>query len=171
MHLTLERLPTGIGEMLIVNDEQGRLRAVDWTDYESRMLRLLRLHYAERGYTLSNATSASDNRRKLADYFDGDLSAIDSLAVATGGTPFQRSVWKALRDIPAGKTITYGMLAIQIGRDNAVRAVGHANGSNPIGVVVPCHRVIGANASLTGYGGGLERKKWLLEHEGALTPA
>ena len=173
LDLTLERLPTAIGELLIVNDATGRLRAVDWTDYEPRMLRLLRLHYGGRGHTLTDAaltdaTAASANRRRLADYFDGDLNAIDSLDVATGGTEFQRSVWRALRSIPVGKTISYGTLASQIGRNNAVRAVGHANGSNPIGIVVPCHRVIGANASLTGYGGGLERKRWLLEHEGTL---
>jgi methylated-DNA-[protein]-cysteine S-methyltransferase len=169
LNLTLERLPTAIGELLIVNDAHQRLRAVDWSDYEPRMLRLLRLHYGKHGYTLSDATSVSDNCRRLADYFDGDLGAIDALPTATGGTPFQRSVWQALRTIPAGRTVSYGTLASQIGRGNAVRAVGHANGSNPVGIVVPCHRVIGADASLTGYGGGIERKRWLLEHEGAPT--
>ena len=88
------------------------------------------------------------------------------------GTPFQRAVWAALRRIPAGETLSYGQLAAQIGKPKAVRAVGLANGSNPVGVVVPCHRVIGADGSLTGYGGGLPRKLWLLEHEGArLAPA
>jgi methylated-DNA-[protein]-cysteine S-methyltransferase len=98
-------------------------------------------------------------------YFDGDLHAIDALPVATEGTVFQKSVWQALRTIPTGKTMSYGELAVKIGKPAAVRAVGLANGSNPIGVVVPCHRVIGANGSLTGYGGGLERKRWLLDHE------
>jgi methylated-DNA-[protein]-cysteine S-methyltransferase len=96
----------------------------------------------------------------------GDLLAIDRVPVRTGGTAFQREVWAALRTIPAGKTISYGMLAARLNRSKAVRAVGAANGANPVGVVVPCHRVIGADASLTGYGGGLERKRWLLEHEG-----
>src|ERR1700736_2299279 len=107
-------------------------------------------------------------RRALA----GDLSAIDKVPVKTGGTAFQREVWAALRTIPAGKTVSYGALAAQLERPKAVRAVGLATGANPVGVVVPCHRVIGANASLTGYGGGLQRKRWLLEHEGVvLKPA
>jgi len=81
------------------------------------------------------------------------------------GTPFQRAVWTALRSIPAGATMTYGELATRIGAPGASRAVGLANNRNPIGLVVPCHRVIGANGALTGYAGGLERKRWLLEHE------
>jgi methylated-DNA-[protein]-cysteine S-methyltransferase len=94
------------------------------------------------------------------------LTAINSLPVKTEGTAFQRSVWAALRTIPTGKTTTYGRLAVGVGRPKAVRAVGMANGANPISVIVPCHRVIGADATLTGYGGGLERKGWLLRHEG-----
>ena len=100
-------------------------------------------------------------------YFDGDAQALDGLAVKTGGTAFQRSVWAALRDIPAGETRSYGQLAAAIGSPRAVRAAGLANGQNPIAVIVPCHRVIGANGTLTGYAGGLERKKWLLAHEAA----
>ena len=83
------------------------------------------------------------------------------------GTPFQKTVWRALREIPCGQAISYSELARRIGRPAAVRAVGLANGLNPISVIVPCHRVIGANGTLTGYGGGLERKRWLLSHEGA----
>jgi len=94
------------------------------------------------------------------------LPAIDDLEVATAGTTFQRDVWRELRRIPVGQTISYSELAQRIGRPKAVRAVGLANGANPVSIVVPCHRVIGANASLTGYGGGLHRKVWLLEHEG-----
>jgi methylated-DNA-[protein]-cysteine S-methyltransferase len=90
---------------------------------------------------------------------------IDTLPVETGGTPFQREVWHALREIPCGTTTSYGKLAELIGRPAAMRAVGLANGANPVAVVVPCHRVIGANGSLTGYGGGIERKRWLLDHE------
>jgi methylated-DNA-[protein]-cysteine S-methyltransferase len=101
----------------------------------------------------------------MARYFAGDLTAIEKLRVETGGTHFQHEVWRALRDIACGTTISYAQLAERIGRPNAVRAVGLANGSNPVGIVVPCHRVIGANGSLTGYGGGIERKRWLLEHE------
>ena len=104
----------------------------------------------------------------LEAYFAGDIGAIDAIGVATGGTPFQRSVWAALRNIQAGRTTSYSALASTISRPRAVRAVSLANGSNPIGIIVPCHRVIGANGTLTGYGGGLSRKQWLLEHEGAL---
>ena len=97
--------------------------------------------------------------------FAGELSAIDDLPVESGGTEFQRAAWKALRRIPAGETRSYGAQAAAIGRPAAVRAVGLANGANPIGVIVPCHRVVGANGTLTGYAGGLERKRWLLAHE------
>jgi methylated-DNA-[protein]-cysteine S-methyltransferase len=101
----------------------------------------------------------------MAAYFGGDLAAIDALPVATGGTEFQRAVWDELRRIPCGGSISYSELARRIGRPAAIRAVGLANGANPIGIVVPCHRVIGANGTLTGYGGGIERKRWLLAHE------
>jgi methylated-DNA-[protein]-cysteine S-methyltransferase len=101
----------------------------------------------------------------LAAYFGGDLSAVERIEVVTGGTPFQRDVWTALRTIPAGTTTSYGALAQRIGRPKATRAVGLANGSNPVAIVVPCHRVIGSDLSLTGYGGGLDRKRWLLRHE------
>src|SRR5690606_4692756 len=106
-------------------------------------------------------------RTAVSAYFGGDLTALDGLTVQTGGTDFQRSVWTALRAIPAGQTRSYGQLAAAIGSPKAVRAAGLANGQNPIAVIVPCHRVIGANGTLTGYAGGLERKRWLLAHEGA----
>jgi methylated-DNA-[protein]-cysteine S-methyltransferase len=164
---TVERLPTSIGTMLIVSDAEDRLRALDWEDYEARMQRLLRLHYGAGNVELREATPKSAASRSLQRYFDGELAAIDRLEVKTAGTEFQRAVWRELRTIPVGKTLTYGTLAQRIGRADAVRAVGHANGSNPLGIVVPCHRVVGADRSLTGYGGGIERKRWLLEHEGA----
>jgi O-6-methylguanine DNA methyltransferase len=104
----------------------------------------------------------------VAAYFEGSLRAIDGLSVAPMGTPFQRQVWAALRKIPAGQTVSYSELARRVGRPEAVRAVGSANGDNPVSVVVPCHRVIGLDGSLTGYGGGIERKRWLLEHEKAI---
>jgi len=104
---------------------------------------------------------------RLRAYLAGDLAALDRVAVETGGTPFQRRVWRALRRIPAGSTTTYGALARALGRGAAARAVGAANARNPISVVVPCHRLIGGDAGLTGYGGGLWRKRWLLRHEGA----
>jgi methylated-DNA-[protein]-cysteine S-methyltransferase len=107
-------------------------------------------------------------RLALQTYFAGDCRALDALAVELNGTPFQRKVWKALRDIPSGSTLSYADLARRIGEPRAVRAVGAANGANPVAVIVPCHRVIGTDGTLTGYGGGLERKQWLLAHEGVL---
>jgi methylated-DNA-[protein]-cysteine S-methyltransferase len=104
----------------------------------------------------------------LRRYFAGDLGALDGVSVDTGGTPFQQSVWRALRRIPAGSTWSYARLASEIGRPSATRAVAAANGANPVSIVIPCHRVIGSDGSLTGYGGGLPRKRWLLVHEGAL---
>lgn len=105
---------------------------------------------------------------RLTAYFAGDLRALDAIPVETGGTEFQSRVWLALREIPPGTTTSYGELAARLGAPRAVRAVGLANGRNPIPLVLPCHRVIGASGSLTGYGGGLGRKRWLLVHEGAL---
>jgi methylated-DNA-[protein]-cysteine S-methyltransferase len=101
---------------------------------------------------------------QLAAYFAGDLRDFD-LDMSTSGTPFQRRVWTALRDIPYGETVTYGELAAAVGQPTASRAVGLANGRNPLSIVVPCHRVVGANGSMTGYGGGIERKRWLLDFE------
>ncbi|HEX7962237.1 MAG TPA: methylated-DNA--[protein]-cysteine S-methyltransferase [Terriglobales bacterium] len=169
LQLSVNRLDTPIGEMLIVADQEGRLRATDWTEHEDRMHRSLRLQYGENGFRLDTVHNSSHVTRAISRYFAGELAVIDSLPVETGGTPFQREVWHALRNIPCGTTISYARLAWNIGRPKAVRAVGLANGSNPIGVVVPCHRVIGADGSLTGYGGGIERKRWLLRHEGAPT--
>ncbi len=169
LHLLMDRIETPIGEMLIVADHDGNLRAVDWTDHEPRMRRLLHLHYGEDGFRLEPARNPGRLTNAISSYFAGDLTAIDTLPVETAGTPFQRGVWRALREITCGSTLSYAKLAERIGRPTAIRAVGLANGSNPVGVVVPCHRVIGANGSLTGYGGGIERKRWLLEHERART--
>ncbi|HET9160056.1 MAG TPA: methylated-DNA--[protein]-cysteine S-methyltransferase [Caulobacteraceae bacterium] len=166
MNLLLERLPTEIGEILIVTDEGDRLRALDFAEYETRMMRLLVRHYGE--VKLEARPSPSPAARAIGKYLKGELHALDGLEVATGGTAFQRQVWAALRSIPAGETLSYSGLAQRIGRPKAVRAVGLANGSNPIAVVVPCHRVIGASGALTGYAGGMERKAWLLRHEGAV---
>jgi methylated-DNA-[protein]-cysteine S-methyltransferase len=165
LKLLIDRITTPIGELLLAADEAGNLRALDWADYESRMLRLLQLHYGKGAFQLVPTENPSGLRAKINRYFAGDIGAIDGIPVETAGTPFQRSVWSELRKIPGGSAISYGKLAAQIDRPGAVRAVGLANGSNPIGVVVPCHRVIGSDGSLTGYGGGLERKRWLLSHE------
>ena len=106
-------------------------------------------------------------RQQLNEYFRGSRTGFD-LPLEPGGTPFQRAVWDALRAIPYGTTTSYGALARRLGDPRATRAVGAANGQNPIPIVVPCHRVVGSRGELTGFGGGLERKRWLLEHEGAL---
>jgi methylated-DNA-[protein]-cysteine S-methyltransferase len=163
--LLLGRLATPIGEALIVTDESGRLRALDWADCEVRMAQLLRLHYGS--LAIEDGAVPPPLGRTLSGYFEGEHLCLGSVEWRTAGTPFQRAVWTTLTTIPAGETLSYGALAAKIGRPKAVRAVGHANGANPISVVVPCHRVIGADGSLTGYGGGLERKRWLLDHEGA----
>jgi methylated-DNA-[protein]-cysteine S-methyltransferase len=104
--------------------------------------------------------------RALRRYFAGDLDSLDEIDVELNGTAFQRRVWLALRSVKAGTTLSYAQLAKQVGSPAAVRAVGAANGANPVAVVLPCHRIIGSNGSLTGYGGGLHRKRWLLDHEG-----
>jgi methylated-DNA-[protein]-cysteine S-methyltransferase len=161
----LERFATPTGRLLVVRDDQDRLRAVDWEDHEARMQRLLRRYYRATELTLREVSTPSRARRALEAYFAGELSAFADLRTETTGTPFQRQVWAALLRIPSGQTLSYGALAAKIGRPAAVRAVGLANGANPIAIVVPCHRVIGANSMLTGYGGGLERKRWLLAHE------
>ncbi|HWZ90924.1 MAG TPA: methylated-DNA--[protein]-cysteine S-methyltransferase [Polyangiaceae bacterium] len=163
----VERFATPTGAMQLVSDEQGRVHALDWQDHDERMQRLLRRYYRSAGLRLRDATRESAAKRALLAYFAGQLDAIADVPVASPGTAFQNQVWSALRRIPRGHTLSYGALAQQIGRPAAVRAVGLANGANPIAIIVPCHRVIGANATLTGYGGGLERKRWLLDHEAA----
>ncbi|WP_417231722.1 methylated-DNA--[protein]-cysteine S-methyltransferase [Brevundimonas sp.] len=161
--LTLDRISTPVGELLLVTDGDGVVRALDFDDYEDRLMRLLTRHYGPVVLTPGRAPAAV--RAAIDAYFAGDRSALDGIPVRTGGTEFQRQVWAALREIPAGETRSYGQLAAAIDRPKAVRAVGLANGANPVGIIVPCHRVIGANGTLTGYAGGVERKKWLLEHE------
>lgn len=162
--LTLTRRATPVGEALIVVDEAGVLRAIDFADYEPRMRRLMGRHYP--GLEPADGSAPSAVVEALSAYFEGELSAIVDLPAATNGTVFQRTVWAALRTIPAGTTVSYGELAVRIGHARAVRAVGLANGANPIAIVAPCHRVVGASGDLTGYAGGLARKRWLLRHEG-----
>lgn len=155
-----------VGLVYVISDGTN-LRAIDFEGCESRMHRLLTRHYGQ--YTLHSTRDPAGAVSRLAEYFAGDLHAIDDLPVATNGTPFQQEVWNALREVPAGTTESYGTIANRIGRPKACRAVGLANGSNPIALVVPCHRIVGAKDALTGYAGGLERKEWLLDHEGAVT--
>lgn len=160
--LLVDHLKTPLGRLAIVADERGRLHAIGFTDGHARMEEQLARGVAK------TAKDPGGLTRALGAYFDGELDAIAGLPVAFEGTEFQCSVWRALTRIPCGETRSYGDVARQIGNAKAVRAVGLANGSNPVGIVVPCHRVIGANGTLTGYGGGIERKRWLLRHEGVL---
>jgi methylated-DNA-[protein]-cysteine S-methyltransferase len=165
LRLLVDRVATPIGELAVVADESGGLRAAEWADRDELMQRSLRRHCSKRGFSLHQTVDPGGLSVAIGAYFAGDLAAIDTLPVATFGTEFQRIVWRALRQIPCGETVSYAALARRIGRETAVRAVGLANGSNPVSVVVPCHRVIGSDGSLTGYGGGIERKRWLLAHE------
>lgn len=163
MRLQLERWKSPMTVLLMVTDDEGILRALDFAEKEDRMNRLLRLQYGQ--YMLRDGAAPVSVKKALKAYFDGDVDALAGIEVATNGTAFQRKVWKVLRDIPSGTTISYGRLATKVGHPGASRAVGAANGANPIGIVVPCHRVIGASGKLTGYAGGLSHKQWLLDHE------
>jgi methylated-DNA-[protein]-cysteine S-methyltransferase len=163
---SLDRLKTPIGTALMISDADGALRAFDWEDHAERIKGLLRLQYG--AVELKDARAPKAIRAALTDYFAGDLAALKTIAWRIAGTDFQRKVWMALPKIPAGKTMSYGALAVKLGSPNAMRAVGHANGSNPISVVIPCHRLIAANGALVKYGSGLERKRWLLAHEGVV---
>jgi methylated-DNA-[protein]-cysteine S-methyltransferase len=160
----LSRLQTPLGTALVVTDAEDVLRALDWQDYEPRMIELLRLHYG--AVMLCEARAPRPVAAALSAYFKGDLEAMGAIKWRVAGTPFQRKVWTALGTIRPGRTMSYGALAAKLGSPHASRAVGHANGANPISVVIPCHRLIGADGSLVKYGGGLDRKRWLLRHEG-----
>jgi O-6-methylguanine DNA methyltransferase len=162
MEIFLGHMPSPVGVLTLAWNESG-LRALDFDGFDERFRTLLKTHYGE--CTLTDAAIPTRCGDALDAYFAGDFSLVDQLPVATNGTPFQQAVWAALRAIPPATTMSYGQLAQKLGNPGASRAVGRANGSNPIGIVVPCHRVIGADGSLTGYGGGISRKRWLLEHE------
>jgi len=156
-------LPAPIGQVLIVSDGHA-LIGLEFDEPEKRLLRLLHTRFGS-GLRLRETASLTAFSTPVQDYFDGDLQALDALVVDAGGTPFQQRVWTALRQIPLGTTRTYGQIAAAIASPTAARAVGLANALNPISLAIPCHRVIGSAGALTGYGGGIERKRWLLEHE------
>jgi O-6-methylguanine DNA methyltransferase len=162
--LVLSRVPSPLGSLFAVSDASGRLRALDFEDCEPRLRRLLCAHCGA-GAELAPGPAPLTVVESLGAFFRGDLCVLDAVPVRTGGTDFQRRVWAALREIPSGATTSYGALARALGKPTAYRAVGLANGANPIAIVVPCHRVVGADGALTGYAGGLARKRWLLEHE------
>lgn len=162
MILNYSTYASPIGDILLVSrDEQ--LLTLDFADYEKRMRKLLDLRHAP--YMLKDAPVPQPIANALDRYFAGDLNALQAIAVDTGGTQFQQRVWAELRRTAPGQTATYGEIARRIDRPSASRAVGAANGSNAIAIVIPCHRIVGSTGKLTGYAGGLDRKRWLLDHE------
>ncbi|OSN02586.1 MULTISPECIES: methylated-DNA--[protein]-cysteine S-methyltransferase [Lonsdalea] len=164
-----DKISTPIGELMVVADKDHHLRALEWSEFEGKLHQTLKRRYRDSPVRLTPSANPGGLSETLQRYFAGELTAIDTLPVAAAGTDFQQQVWKALRDIPCGSVMSYGQLAARLGRPTASRAVGMANGANPICIVVPCHRVIGAGGALTGYAGGIQRKQWLLIHEGYLS--
>ena len=160
--LDYDEFESPIGRILFASHGDG-ICALDYAGYEPRMESLLRRRFGV--FEFRRGFDPWQLKLRLRRYFDGELNELDDTPVSTGGTAFQEQVWKALRAIPVGHTQTYGELAERVGRALAARAVGHANSLNPVAIVVPCHRVIGASSALTGYAGGLARKEWLLRHE------
>ena len=166
LRLTIEAVKTPIGDLFLVCDREGVLRADDFVDCEERLHRLLGRRLGRTGFRLASGTVPGTARTELAAYFAGDLAAIRRIELKTGGTEFQDLVWNALRAVPPGCPVSYARLALDLlGKPSAARAIGHANGANPFCIVIPCHRLVGAGGGLTGYSGGIERKRWLLEHE------
>ncbi|MHB8418773.1 MAG: methylated-DNA--[protein]-cysteine S-methyltransferase [Myxococcales bacterium] len=163
MTLELSKLQTPVGPLLMAQEERG-LCALSFAEKGEGLRE--QLARARPAASLRNG-SGGEAARRLQAYFEGDLQALEDLPVVLDGTPFQQRVWEELRRIPAGSTLSYGQLAARIGKPKAMRAVGAANGRNPVAIVVPCHRVIAADGTLWGYGGGLDRKAWLLRHERA----
>ena len=168
--LTLEtaRVPTPIGILVIVAREET-LVAASFRDSADDLVRQLEQRFGPLAFEERPDPGGIVGHLKA--YFGGDLAALEAIATDPGGTPFQARVWAELRAIPVGSTVSYSELARRVDAPDAVRAVGAANGRNPVPIVIPCHRVIGADGSLTGYGGGLDRKRWLLVHEGVKAPA
>lgn len=165
MKFWVDRLASALGALTIVADDT-HLCALEYEGHDHRMMTLLQRRYKSLEFcSRNNPLSIAE---KLSAYLNGEFEAIADIPVNPGGTPFQQSVWNMLQMIPKGQTWTYGQLAIALGKPTASRAVGMANSQNPIAIVIPCHRVIGAKNAMTGYSGGIERKRWLLEHEGGL---
>ena len=164
MLLHYDEYDSPIGRILFASDGKA-VCMLDFEGFEARTSALLARRFGK--VEFERPSDPLGLKHQLDRYFAGDLHAFDATPVRIGGTPFQESVWRALRKIPAGETRSYGELARKLNRPQAARAVGHANSLNPIAIIVPCHRVIGASSSLTGYAGGLERKQWLLDHERA----
>jgi len=167
MILSRAIIATPIGDMLALDSGEG-LCALEFTGPEKRLVGLearLRRWFPPHEIADRDTPTIGRMRTWLDDYFAGLSADISGLPLDMRGADFEKRVWSALRAIPPGETTSYGAIAKALGSAGASRAVGAANGANPIAIVVPCHRVIGSSGSLTGYGGGLERKTWLLDHE------
>ena len=173
MRLSRTVLPTPLGDMLALSSDEG-LCALEFTKVEgpnrgqerlSRLNARLQRWFPPHEIVDEETSTIGRTRDWLAAYFDGTRAEIEDLQLDMRGAPFEKRVWIALQAIPAGHTTSYGAIAHALGSAGASRAVGMANGANPIAIIVPCHRVIGSNGSLTGYGGGLDRKTWLIDHE------
>jgi methylated-DNA-[protein]-cysteine S-methyltransferase len=157
--------PAGAVRVAVVTDDAGeRVVVAAFDDHFERLAERVKARIG--GTWIEGRTRTADAVER---YVAGDLDALADVAVDVTGTPFQQQVWEALRAIPAGSTASYAEIAAAVGTPGAVRAVGSANGANPVWLIVPCHRVVRSDGSLGGYGGGLERKAWLLAHEGART--
>jgi methylated-DNA-[protein]-cysteine S-methyltransferase len=161
--LWIDTLPSPIGNILLVSDGAS-LCALDFVDDQSRLQTLLEKRFGS--VVLTPCSNPQGFTARLSAYLAGELHSLDDVPVNPGGTLFQQQVWLTLRHIPAGTVASYRELAEMVGKPTAYRAVGMANSLNPVAIALPCHRVVGANGSLTGYAGGLERKQWLLQHEG-----
>jgi methylated-DNA-[protein]-cysteine S-methyltransferase len=171
LHRTI--LPTPVGEMLALSSDEG-LCALEFTTVagansgQERLSRLnarLKSWFPPHEIVDDETATIARTRAWLAAYFDGASAEVGDLPLDMRGAEFEKRVWRALLAIPPGATTSYGAIAKALGSPNASRAVGAANGANPVAIIVPCHRVVGSNGSLTGYGGGLDRKTWLIDHE------
>jgi methylated-DNA-[protein]-cysteine S-methyltransferase len=165
--LLLGRVKSPVGAILVVCKGEI-LCALEFADSKDRMIAALRRRHGD--FSLVEAADPAGVCTRIGAYLMGELDALDDISVDGGGTEFQRKVWVELRRIAPGEVVSYGALARRMGIPASVRAVARANALNPVSIVVPCHRVIGSDGSLTGYGGGLPRKRWLLEHEGVVLP-
>lgn len=163
--LNVASMTSPIGDIMFAHDVDATLYAADFADCEMRFLKGLQRRFGN--LHLKSVVKGPDKAVKVAfeAYFAGEFSVMDLLQLRMNGTAFQNVMWSALRKLPAGETMAYSTFAERLGRPTAARAIGHANGANPFNIVVPCHRLLGANGNLTGYAGGLHRKRWLIDHE------
>ncbi len=161
--LMFQTYSSPIGDITLVEFEET-LCYLDFSENDDRLERLLTIRFGR--YQMKNGVIL-DMEDRLNRYFDCDWSAFEGLPITTAGTEFQKTVWRKLKEIPIGSTISYQKLAQNIDKPKAIRAVASSNARNPIAIIIPCHRVIGKSGALRGYAGGLHRKQWLLEHEGA----